>query len=125
MERIKVVKKVDTTESMYLDFSRKVSRCNGSSIIFFSYDFLQVLFQAASYDELDFDSSDIHYEDEEKNVESKIVLKNGMQLKFERVRINAFIYVLKSLEFSWKDYKYEYSCPEKLLETTHMYELVN
>ena len=123
MEQIKVVKKVDTTESMYLDFSRKVSRCNGSSIIFFGYDFLQMLFQAASFDEIDFDSSDIHYEDEEENVESKIVLKSGMQLRFERVRISKFVYVLKSLEFSWKDKKYMYSCPEKILETTDVYEI--
>ena len=114
MDQIKVVKNADTTEKIYLDFSRKVSKCN----------FLQVLFQAASYEEIDFDSSDIHYEDEEKNVESKIVLKNGMQLEFERVRINTFIYVLKSLKFSWKDYKYIYSCPEKMVETTDVYEVV-
>lgn len=124
MDQIKVVKNADTTEKIYLDFSRKVSKCNGSSIIFFNYDFLQVLFQAASYEEIDFDSSDIHYEDEEKDVKSKVVLKSGMQLEFERVRINTFIYVLKSLKFSWKDYKYIYSCPEKMVETTDVYEVV-
>ena len=103
--------KSDLVEEVYMDFAQKVSKQEGT-VIFFTYNFLQYLFNLAPYATLDLNLSNIAYSDYERIEESTIALKNGMKLKFKRVKISRYIYVLNSLEFSWKGNKYKYSCPE-------------
>lgn len=120
MVRIRIVKSGGRSEKFYKTFAEIVS-IKENAIVLFDYLLLQELFHVATYNEIDFDKSIIRYSDDEKYDETRIYLKSGMKLKFERVRISNQIYALTTMSFSWKNCKYKYNAPEKPEEVNEMY----
>lgn len=124
MKEIKVVRKAESTEEIYLDFARKVSEIKDGAVIF-SYPFLQFLFQYAPYEELDSVKIDMNYRDEEQKVKSVIALKSGMTLTFTRVRMTTYVYLLHSLEFNWNGEEIIYNCSKHINEISECYKIAD
>lgn len=120
MKKIRIVKSDAKVEKFYKTFAEAVS-IKENVIVLFDYVLLQELFHIAEYNEIDFDNSFIQYSDGEKYAQTKIYLKSGMKLDFERARINNEIYALTSMKFSWEDSNYEYNIPEKINDIKEVY----